>query len=121
MKRPEKYENFFKQEKSEKVIHLNIPQDGNNLIASGSLKNFEFCIPKSKEKCMVNHYSIPKLAVGTKKKNFKELEFKNHNVNDFLKRFKKKDDDIKGFSQRKGVNGWKLVELKKKKIISLKF
>lgn len=82
-----------------------------------SVIEFEPDLPNyEREKFIVNRFSLPKLLVGTRKAGKSKINFKNQEVNNFINRFEKKDKVILTNKVRLGVNGWKLIRVKKKLI-----
>ncbi|OMJ84351.1 hypothetical protein SteCoe_14577 [Stentor coeruleus] len=104
-----------KQEEFKTKIHFRIPEAKKRLTTASSMKNFVMSIPDRQESgYLVNKYSIPKGLVGTKKSNIgSKVKFRNPVVNEFLQRFEKKNDTFSHIVRRKGLNGWKLVDIKK--------
>jgi hypothetical protein len=104
-------------EEMKSVAVFTIPEEKKMSGSSPVLRSFHIDIPeKNNEAYLVNQYSLPKLLVGGKKvSSTKEINFRNKTVNTFLKRFEKKDEVVATVIPRKGVNGWKLVDLKKSK------
>ena len=106
----------IKPEQLKSVCSYSLPEPMKRHFSnSASLKNITLDIPEnSKDEYLVNQYSLPKLLVPMKKnKSSKEIRFKNRTVDDFIKRFDKKDEMIAIVVPRKGINGWKLVNGKK--------
>lgn len=97
------------------VLNFAIPENGKKLVFSSSLKNFEMEIPEARTGFIINRYSLPKLLVKPQIANNKTgANFKNKKVNQFLNRFETNNPPISFERERKGLNGWKLVALKKK-------
>lgn len=104
-----------KQEEFKTKIQFKIPEAKKRLKTASSMKNFAMGIPDRPESgYLVNRYSIPKGLVGTRKcKIGSKVRFRNPVVNEFLQRFEKKNDSFSHIVRRKGLNGWKLVDIKK--------
>ena len=86
-----------------------------------SMINFDPKLPGSKsEKILINRSSLPKLLIGGQKKNQKttNFSFKNKAIDDFINRFDRKNANIETPKHREGTNGWKLVQVKKSKLLN---
>ena len=104
----------IKIEEFKKSIPYSIPIIEQKLIASASMKSFTFDGPETKpDNYIVNKYSLPKVLITMKKKSENQPSFKNHTVNEFLRRFHKRSDSMNRAVQRRVPNGWKLVNFKK--------
>lgn len=95
-------------------VQFAIPSKKKRLPTAKSMKSFAFSVPKKQESVLANRLSMPKRLVMTKKlKISTKGKFRNPIVDEFLKRFEKKKDSFLSIVHRKGLNGWKLVDLKK--------
>jgi hypothetical protein len=106
----------LKQETFENAINCLIPDAGKKLLTSTSLKCFQFELneeAKAEKDYCVNKYSLPKLLVKSKKQQKSHRMFKNRRVNEFLRRFERDIEPSTALTERKGLNGWKLVALRR--------
>ena len=105
-----------KLEKDTNVFQYEIPENNKKLVKTGSLSTFVIGIPEKKpEQYIVNKYSRPNALIKAQKKQEDEIEFKNRTVSNYIKRFGKKSDTFSTLLPRRGVNGWKLVNIKRLK------
>lgn len=133
--------NDLKNDSFKNAVQCVIPESGKKLLTSSSLKYFKFNLKEEEEKneCnpnntnsptnannannlineteqgyCVNRYSLPKLLIRKKKAEQFTPRFKNTKVNEFLNRFDKNQEPTTPASERRGLNGWKLVALRRR-------
>lgn len=104
-----------KSEEFKNVVNFVIPGDSKKLLMARSMKSFQMEIPEIDKGYMINRYSLPKLLVkGQKVGGNAGVNFKNKKVNQFLNRFEDVKQPMTLDKDRRGLNGWKLVAIRKK-------
>ena len=119
----ENHRSKLNKSKSEENFHDKV-KDRDNIIFTlnhnngkslNSMKKFNLQLPKrDDDQYIITKFSLPKILIGPKKNENKQIIFNNRSIDKFINRFEKKKELFPVPNYRNGTNGWKLIEKKSK-------